>query len=233
MSFGPRETPISGLFPVGVVTAVRSVAEGQGELYPEERACISGAAPKRVHEFTAGRLMARAVLAELGIQGFPLVVGPDRAPLWPPNVVGSISHTRDLCGVAAARREPLLGIGLDIEFSEVLGKDLWRLVLTPDEQAWLEQRTPGERGRLAKVMFSAKECTYKCQVVVSRQWLDFQDVEISLDLQAGFFTARFLTDVDHLDSRTRTGKFSFVRDHVFTGMTWIQHEGENKSTETE
>jgi 4'-phosphopantetheinyl transferase EntD len=44
-----------------------------------------------------------------------------------------------------------------------------------------------ERGRAAKILFSAKEAFYKCQYTVTERFLDFTDVELSIDLQRGSF----------------------------------------------
>jgi 4'-phosphopantetheinyl transferase EntD len=58
-----------------------------------------------------------------------------------------------------------------------------------------------ERERLAgattdvcidRVLFSAKEAVYKAWFPVARRWLDFLDVDLSLDLNEQTFNARLL-----------------------------------------
>ena len=69
----------------------RAVNEG---LLPEERGAVAKAVPKRVAQFTAGRVCARRALAQLGnTEPVPILMGEDRAPQWPAGYVGSISHT--------------------------------------------------------------------------------------------------------------------------------------------
>ena len=159
------------------------------ELFPEERALVAHAAASRQREFATGRVCAREVLARAGIVGFPLLRNGDRTPVWPEGIVGSISHTREACVVAVARRRDFLGIGLDIEAEESLEPDLWPMVCTGTELQWLATRASTERGRLAKAIFSAKECTYKCLYPVIGIPLEFDDVEIDLDLESRRFRA--------------------------------------------
>ena len=84
-------------------------------LYPEEAVSVAKAVPKRVGEFAAGRLCARRALAEFGITGVPLTMAPDRAPVWPESMVGSITHTRGLCAAVVAERRRFASLGIDVE----------------------------------------------------------------------------------------------------------------------
>jgi 4'-phosphopantetheinyl transferase EntD len=47
--------------------------------------------------------------------------------------------------------------------------------------------------QLATLIFSAKECGYKCQYPISRAVLDFSAMQIHLKLDHGLFHAIFLT----------------------------------------
>ena len=64
---------------------------------------MAAAVDKRQREFATGRRLAHGLLTELGVGGGPLLPGRDRAPIWPDGVVGTISHSRAWCVVAAAR----------------------------------------------------------------------------------------------------------------------------------
>jgi 4'-phosphopantetheinyl transferase EntD len=63
----------------------------------------------------------------------------------------------------AARAQHVRSLGLDVEPDAPLDPELWDEVCAPAEAAWLAAQAPARRGRLAKLVFSAKECAYKCQ----------------------------------------------------------------------
>ncbi|MCH8150506.1 MAG: 4'-phosphopantetheinyl transferase superfamily protein [Planctomycetes bacterium] len=218
----PFKSPLTPLYPKDVLTAYSELGIEDSFLYPEEEACIAKAAPKRRREFATGRFLARAALAEAGIAPAPLVPGPDRAPIWPTGIVGSISHTDDCCGAAVAARGKIMGIGLDIESAEPLDERLWCLLITDPERSWLQKRNPTERSHLAKLIFSAKECLFKCQFPIVRRWLEFTDVAINLHLESGVFTVNIHPSVERVepDCEGLTGRFLFADSKIFTGMVW-------------
>jgi 4'-phosphopantetheinyl transferase EntD len=183
---------MAALFPDGVVTACAIPGVPHAPIHPLERAAIRGAGPARVRDFVAGRTCAREALAALGIHGYALLPGPDRAPLWPAGVVGSISHCERLCGVAVARRAELASIGLDVETSDPLPPDLLDLVCTRSERQRLRACDGADSLRLAKVLFSCKEATYKCYAPLGRSVLDFEELEIELGPTPGAFAAHLL-----------------------------------------
>jgi len=210
---------LATLYPPGVLSALSATdaADTTAGLWPEEEGFVARAVPKRRREFTTGRLLARDLLAKFGVADFPLLAGSDRAPIWPEGLVGSISHTRELCGVVIARRGTVKSVGLDIETAEPLKQELWRLVIRPEERSWLEQRHANERGRLAKLIFSAKECAYKCQYPLTRTWLDFQDAKVTVDLAAKSLVVEFQKEID---PAKLGGKYFFSGAHVHVGMVY-------------
>lgn len=161
------------------------------DLYPEEAKTIERAVAKRRHEFAAGRLCARRALAKLGVPAGPLVAGPDRAPAWPAGFVGSITHTADWCGVVVASATDLAGVGIDAEPDQGIEPDLWPRICSPRELAWIERHPVSDRGALARLVFSAKEAFYKCQYLITQQYLGFHDVELAIALDDDTFTATF------------------------------------------
>src|SRR6267378_346626 len=129
-----------------------------GTLLPEEEACLSPRAiAKRRREFTAGRVCARAALGRLGIRDFPLLAAADRSPVWPPGIVGSLSHCGDYCGVAVARRGEVAGVGLDVERARPLEGRLASIVCSPVEIRRLGALPDLPAGLWAMIVFSAKE----------------------------------------------------------------------------
>jgi 4'-phosphopantetheinyl transferase EntD len=163
-------------------------------VHPLEAADVAAAVLRRRVEFATGRACARRALARLGVGGFVLRNGSDRAPRWPEGVVGSITHTGDVpggtCAVAVASTRDVLALGLDAETGASLSPELWPDVLTPSERRWLNGAPEASRSRLARLAFSAKECFFKAQFPRTRRFLAFEDVEISVDVSASAFEAR-------------------------------------------
>jgi 4'-phosphopantetheinyl transferase EntD len=217
---------IETLFPPEVLALTATPEMWSGALLPEEEACLSPRAiPKRRREFTAGRVCARAALARLGIRDFPLLAGPDRSPVWPAGIVGSLSHCGDYCGVAVVRRGSIVGVGLDVERARPLQGRVVEIICTDVERERLEALSDLPAGLWAMIVFSAKESTYKCCHPLMKTYLDFHDVEIDFLPEAGTFTARVLrargTDGGPAlpGIRTLRGRFSWNDAHVFAGVT--------------
>lgn len=208
---------IRTLFPPDVITLEASPEMWEGDLLPEEEACVTRAFPKRRREFTAGRVCARRALEALGIHDFPLVAGPDRLPIWPAGIAGSISHCRDYCGVAVSRKGRILGVGLDVERPGPLDEKIIPRICTDAELATVD-RTVMSAPDWAKIIFSAKESTYKCWYPIGRTFLGFHDVEIALE-PTGAFTARMLKGSEALGASVMRGRWGSSENLVFTGVT--------------
>jgi len=121
-----NDTLIAPLFPPRVITNEANPIQLQESIFPEEEIFIRKAVPKRMQEFIAGRLCARRALSEIGIEGFPLLKGKGRAPIWPLGIVGSISHCQGYCGVAVAQKTDIESLGLDVECVEQVSMDTWK-----------------------------------------------------------------------------------------------------------
>jgi 4'-phosphopantetheinyl transferase EntD len=209
---------IAALFDADVVAVEAGPDAWEGTLLPEEEPFVARAVERRRREFTAGRTCARRALAALGIEGFPILVGEDRAPVWPEGIVGSIAHCDGYCGAVAARRGAILGLGLDVERADPLDARTRELVCTASERARLGAGAGA--GRLAKAHFSAKESVYKCVGPILGRFLEFHEVEIDLDAGAGLFTARLRIPETLPGGAGRLdGRVAWGADHVFTGAT--------------
>jgi 4'-phosphopantetheinyl transferase EntD len=176
-----------------VAIAVAKPALVTEQLFPAERDYLARAVDKRKAEFGTGRVCARHALSMLGVAPAALVPDADRAPRWPPGILGSISHTAGCCAVAVTTTMHLAGLGLDVELDTPLDSDLEPLLCTSAEQAWLKSLDDPERERVGKLFFSAKEAFYKCQYRLTRTLLDFTDVDLEIDLMAGTFRVANLT----------------------------------------
>ena len=144
---------------------------------------LTGAANKRDTEFSAGRLAAKQALAELGVYDFTLLKGEGGEPLWPPGVVGSISHTQGVCMASVSDAGSLRGLGLDVEAQRKLRPDIQR-VICREEELSLHWYSDAELAKL--ILFSAKESVYKALYPSQQRFIGFQEVVVEFDEELGF-----------------------------------------------
>lgn len=189
------ETLVSSLFTDDVLIAEAIPEVRRSDIYEEEWNCVANAVAKRQAEFCAVRICARKILARLGIDNYPLLPNRDRSPRWPDGIIGSISHTQGYCAVVAARSGSLVGLGLDVEQGDPLKPELIHLVCTERERRWLDAQSEGERYRLAKLIFCAKESAYKCQYTITKTFVDFRQAELYLDLDSKRYRAVITKDL--------------------------------------
>jgi len=216
-----QTTQVSSLFDEQVLTAEMEPVLNQSLLFEQEWQTVQRAVPKRQAEFIAGRVCARRLLSTLGYPDFMLLSNQDRSPRWPQSVVGSISHTISYCAVAAVHIGDIVSIGLDVEQDPPLKPELIPRICTPREMLRLKSQPIQEQGKLAKLIFSAKESAYKCQYMISKAFIGFQEAEIELDLNASTFEVSILKDLKPIlpDRLFIRGRFVWRRSHVMCGTT--------------
>jgi 4'-phosphopantetheinyl transferase EntD len=171
---------LRALFPPGTLAAELREDGDPVLLYPEEAAHLGNAVAVRRQQFAAGRLCARCVLAQFGILNFPLKAAEDRQPLWPENLVGSITHTDGFGAAVAADKQSLAALGIDSEVAGRVTPKLWRSICTPGEIRWLQALPESQQAAAATLIFAAKEAFYKCQYPLVGEWLNFHDASIEV-----------------------------------------------------
>lgn len=206
------EQALRALFPSGVAVAVVNLASADpGHLWPEERAAVAGAVPHRLAEFAAGREAAHAALAALGLPPFALPMGPDRAPIWPDGIAGSIAHA---AGLAVAVARPGAPLGVDVEDDSPLPPDLWDTLTSPEERAAFPS---GGTGQQVRRVFAAKEALFKAQPQGARAMFGFDAVRVTL-VENGF-DAQFLTNAGAFRTGdTVRGRMALVEGLVLAGV---------------
>jgi 4'-phosphopantetheinyl transferase EntD len=168
-------------------------------------------------------LCARLLLREFGIGHFAIEVGTDRQPLWPDDLVGSITHTTGFCAAVAARKKSLRSLGIDTEISGGVKTELWRGICTVSETTWLRSLPESEQRFAATLIFSAKEAFYKCQFAVTQERLGFHDVSVELPAWAerrGVFKiiANRRIELEHQAASPLQGRYSFHEQFVTCGI---------------
>jgi 4'-phosphopantetheinyl transferase EntD len=160
------------------------------DLFDAEREALGRAVEKRRREFITGRACARLALRRLGAPVVAIPSGPRGEPLWPPGVVGSITHCRGYRACAVARSDAVTALGIDAEPNEPLPDGIAEDVLHGRERELAARWTAPVD--LPRLVFSAKEAVYKAWFPLTGRWLGFEDVEVSVDPAGGGFRARLL-----------------------------------------
>lgn len=213
-----RATAVEQLFPEGVVAFELRGSASPEDLFPSERECVAAAVERRVREFAAGRLCARAGLVALGLGPAPLLTGCDRAPLWPMNISGSISHTENYCVAVVGREAQFAAIGVDVERIAEVSPALWPLTMRGEELSRLLNREESTRQQTAALIYSAKEAFYKCQYSLTRKWLGFEDVLVSVAGDAFEVSVIAPSHPLHYMLSPWVGRFRVQGDFIVTGI---------------
>ncbi|MGY4642220.1 4'-phosphopantetheinyl transferase family protein [Cellulomonas sp. URHB0016] len=204
---------IRSVLPAGVEAEEHAGPAGPARLYPEEEAAVTAAVPARREEYAAVRVCARTALGRLGFPAGPIPSGPDRAPRWPPGVVGSMTHCNGYRAAAVAHAHAWWGVGIDAEVLAPLPDGVGPLVMSAAERAALDDVDPALCPD--RVLFSAKESVYKVWYPVVRAWLGFEDVDVRLG--DGTFVAR--VEPDGLGTDELHGRWAVRDGFVVTAVT--------------
>lgn len=176
---------------------------------------LSRAVVKRKAEFLAGRYCARRALALLGVADARIGSGPQRQPIWPGGVCGSISHARQLAVVVVASDAAVYGVGVDVE-EELTSKAMAQIqpfVLNADEYALLS-RVPWRREALVTLIYSIKESFFKAAFPLVQRYFDFDAISLlEIDISKGECCFRINTPLHPLlwQGRQLRGQFSVPR----------------------
>lgn len=122
-------------------------------------------------------------------------------------------------------------MGVDAEPHGPLPPGVSRTIALPAEHAWLDAvATEVPDLHLDRVLFSAKEATYKAWFPLTRRWLGFEDAEITIQLEQqsdtaahGTFQSRILIDPSVNDGGTPLqqlhGNWTIKRGFVVAATT--------------
>ncbi len=214
---------IEAILPAGVSSAEAFSDPLDAMLFPEEMAVVAKAVDKRRREFATARNCARKALAGIGVSPFPIMAGERGAPLWPPGVVGSITHCIGYRAAAVARTSVIVTAGIDAEPNEVLPDGVLNAVSIAGERARLRDlATTAPSTCWDRLLFSAKESIYKAWFPLARCWLGFQEADISINAEDGTFSAQLLVRGPVLMGSSLTGfsgRWLVSRGLILTAVT--------------
>ncbi|MGV9712430.1 4'-phosphopantetheinyl transferase family protein [Gordonia sp. NPDC003424] len=191
---------IEQLVPAGVA-AVEAFEDPPGlEPMPAERSLIERAVEKRRREFTTARDCARQALSELGFEPTPIMRGDKGMPLWPEKVVGSLTHCDGYRAAIVGYALQVRSLGIDAEPHDTLPDGVLDHTSIAAERDVLATRPSGLHWD--RLLFCAKEATYKAWFPVTHRWLGFEDAHITFDQTSdtgGTFRSRILIDPATID----------------------------------
>lgn len=191
---------------------------------PEEEPLIARSVVKRRNEFTTVRHCARIALGELGLPPAPILKGDKGEPCWPNNVVGSLTHCAGFRGAVVARSSAVRSVGIDAEPHDVLPDGVLGSIALPEERHEIAALPDGLHWD--RILFCAKEATYKAWFPLTKRWLGFEDAHIVFDIDpsdatAGEFVSKILIDGAALSGPPLTalrGRWSVDRGLVLTAI---------------
>lgn len=163
---------------------------------PEEQPLISRSVDKRRNEFITARHCARLAMEALGVAPAPILKGEKGEPQWPAGVVGSLTHCQGYRGAVVARSSRVRSLGIDAEPHDVLPDKVLEAISLPIERHEIGALPAGLHWD--RILFCAKEATYKAWFPLTQRWLGFEDAHITFEVDdggaAGTFVSRVLID---------------------------------------
>lgn len=141
----------------------------------------------RKNEFLLGRLCASLATKNLtGQELLNLEISPSRAPLWPNEIVGSISHNQHFVCSLVGLSQRYLSIGIDLEELGRTKLELGKQILHSMDLQTIEGMRPEE---VLTIIFSCKEALFKLLHPLVNQFFGFQDAYVDfVDLKNNKFT---------------------------------------------
>jgi len=190
----------------------------------EPPASIQRSVAKRQTEFLAGRLCAREAMRQLdGRQHVPLI-GDDRAPVWPEDLCGSITHSTGWAAAIVANKRHWRGLGMDVEkvMSSERAARLAGEILTADELQRMATGPEHQVALLATLTFSLKESLFKALYPIVLKRFYFEDAELLEWSETGSARLRLKIDLSEQwhSGRELQGQFS-VRDGQLLSLVSI------------
>ena len=181
---------IGNIVPQGVI-AVESINKPPLEpIFPAEMRLACGANQSRFEEFSRARTCAHKALTLLGEKPVSILRGKRREPIWPKNLVGSITHCDEYCCAVVAKKNIGFHLGIDAEITTSFAPRVTNNITTDFEKKELAKlNTSIDFG---VVLFSAKEAIFKAWYPLTQRWLNFRDAEIAFDLSNEEFEAKIL-----------------------------------------
>jgi 4'-phosphopantetheinyl transferase EntD len=154
---------------------------------------IARSVAKRRNEFITVRYCARLALDQLGVAAGPILKGEKGEPCWPDGVVGSLTHCDGYRGAVVGLIGQVRSVGIDAEPHGVLPDGVLDAVTLSAERRELAAMPDGLHWD--RILFCAKEATYKAWYPLTRRWLGFEDAHVVFDVDPTGTTGEFVSQI--------------------------------------
>jgi enterobactin synthetase component D len=148
---------------------------------------------------------------------------PDRAPIWPRGIVGSITHTVGYAAAAVSGCDRVRSIGIDSEVA-IVREHALEIGPRIGSEAEIERitsifRVCDDLG--ITILFSAKESLFKCLFPIAPIYFSFLDAHlVDADATSGTITLELRTDLggDFQSGWRAVGSVQTGLPYVHTGF---------------
>ncbi|RBO96605.1 4'-phosphopantetheinyl transferase EntD [Nocardia puris] len=171
------KTLIENILPGGIASAELLDYPDDLKPHPAEEHLIAKSVEKRRRDFIGARHCARLALEQLGEPPVAIGKGERGAPVWPRGIVGSLTHCDGYRAAALAHKMRFRSVGIDAEPHGALPEGVLESTSLPEERAWLASTDTGLH--LDRLLFCAKEATYKAWFPLTTRWLGFEEARIT------------------------------------------------------
>lgn len=151
----------------------------ESSILAQELALLSPQAnAKRRADFLLGRIAAHRALAAVDnfLVNQAVLKGKRDEPLWPKEIIGSITHSGSWAAAAVARTQQAKALGIDLQqIGRRVPFDIGKFICGSEELQWVNE-SAAERGERLLSLFSAKESIYKALFPICQRYFGFHDV---------------------------------------------------------
>lgn len=168
---------------------------------------LNKAAVKRKAEFLAGRICVKKCMESLNFMSrsetLCLKVGEHRAPVWPNDIIGSITHNQNSAIAIAGFKKNNNYIGIDKEnfIKQDIAQQIKASLINENENGYLKQLANNlyksqSFEYLLTIAFSCKESLFKALYPSVQRYFDFKDAQvIAIDLNNKQCKLKLLSDL--------------------------------------
>lgn len=182
---------------------------------------------KRQAEYFYGRLAARSALLHAGLPEVDIDTGAQREPVWPPGVIGSITHNAHWAAAVVLPAGLRRGIGIDIE-SRATAQSQASIAAMALDAAELDvlagQCSALDRPTALTLVFSAKESFYKAVHAVAGRYFGFEAIRLKrfdgAQRQLEFTVIESLGDVWQPGATATVHYQLWTPEDILTAFVW-------------